>query len=416
MLFMKIFWIFGHKQFLMKGTIRLFLRGVLPFIIFCSSIISIANDHSFQLSGSCPPGFQLYEGTCHLRSLYHRYDSLRGAGVGGLKTGLPSLREGFTPQQIDLGRYLFFDPLLSRNHSISCASCHHPDKGFSDGRSLSIGIEGKRLSRSAPSLWNIGFFSKLLWDGGALSLEDQMRRPLFAKEEMGNHLAALLASLNSNPVYPDLFKEAFPLAGAGVILEQVLTAVAAFQSTLISLNSRYDQYAHGYDKALNDSELAGLNVFRSSVSRCSECHTPPLFSNQQIAVIGSPEAKGLEFDQGAGKFVSSQRGGFRVPSLRNIELSAPYMHSGRFDSLRDVVKFYNGGRGHAVPASESLNLHWHIWDPNLTETEIDHLVNFLEALSDQSFKPSIPTRLPSGLDPIQNSSPLKGTMIFEESF
>ena len=165
------------------------------------------------------------------------------------------------------------------------------------------------------------------------------------------------------------------------------------------MNSRYDQYAHGYAKALNENEIEGLNIFRSFVARCAECHTPPLFTNQQIAVIGTPEPEGLPFDAGAEITFNdkTRRGGFKVPSLRNIEKTAPYMHSGRFKTLRETVEFYTKGRGHAVPKGEGLYLHWHIWEPNLTDTELDRLVDFLKTLTDESFKPKVPKKLPSGI-------------------
>jgi cytochrome c peroxidase len=168
---------------------------------------------------------------------------------------------------------------------------------------------------------------------------------------------------------------------------------------LISLHSPYDRYAHGDSNALSENQLAGLNVFRSFVARCSQCHTPPLFTNQQIAVIGTPEPLGLVRDIGAEKtFASSQlKGGFKVPTLRNIGLTAPYMHSGRFSTLREAAEFYNKGRGHAVPEGEDLFLHWHISEPNLTDTELDLLVDFMGALTDERFMPEIPKRVPSGL-------------------
>ena len=128
----------------------------------------------------CPPGFEISDtNSCELRTLYQNYDSLRYAGVGGLKTGLPKPRDGFSPQQIDLGRYLFFDPLLSADNSLSCASCHHPDLGFADGRPRSIGINGAEVARAAPSLWNVAFLSSFFWDARASSLEEQMQGPLY---------------------------------------------------------------------------------------------------------------------------------------------------------------------------------------------------------------------------------------------
>ena len=185
---------------------------------------------------------------------------------------------------------------------------------------------------------------------------------------------------------------------ADLELSQVATALAAFQSSLISLNSRYDQYAHGYQQALNDQEIKGLNVFRSFVARCAECHTPPLFTNQQIAVIGTPEPDGMAFDAGAGAKAGHKklRGGFKVPTLRNIALTAPYMHSGRFATLAEAAEFYTKGRGHAV-ADQKLLLHWHIWEPKLTAEEISQIAAFLGSLTDQSLLPVTPARLPSGL-------------------
>ena len=333
--------------------------------------------------------------------------SLQNAGVGGPRSGLPAYRDGFTPQVIDLGRYLFFDPLLSKNGKLACASCHQPDKGFSDGLPRSLGADGRPLPRNAPSLWNAGLQHRLFWDGRASTLEQQMLGPLYDPKEMANTPANLRNSLNASPEYRRLFGLAFPSAGKEIRLDQVYTALAAFQSTLISLNSRYDLYAGGFHDALSAREIEGMNVFRSFVARCAECHTPPLFSNQQIAVIGMPQAKGLAFDAGAQSVSgeASQRGGFKVPSLRNIVKTAPYSHSGHYTNLHETVEFYTLGRGHAVPKNEKLTLHWHIWEPKLSPNEINRLVDFLGALTDESFKPSVPRRVPSGLKPM----PLPGS-------
>ena len=180
--------------------------------------------------------------------------------------------------------------------------------------------------------------------------------------------------------------------------------------SLVSLNSRYDQYAHGYADALTEPEKEGLNIFRSFVARCAECHTPPLFTNQQLAVIGTPEPEGMPFDVGAEPVLKepSQRGAFKVPGLRNIELTAPYMHSGRFKTLREAAAFYTGGRGHAVPEGEDLMIHWHIWEPNLADHELDRLVDFLKTLTDESFKPQTPSRLPSGMRPVHDDIAIAG--------
>ncbi len=356
-----------------------------------------------RLSERCPPSFELTAaGVCELRSLYQFYASTQNQGMGGTHTGLPAdYRDGFTPREIDLGRYLFFDPALSGAGSMSCASCHHPDKGFADGLPRSVGARGEELPRAAPSLWNVAFQRRLFWDARAESLERQAEGPLYSASEMANTPRRLLRALNAIPAYRRLFAEAYPGA-PGIELAQVHRALAAFQASLISLNSRYDRYAHGHHAALTEAETEGLNVFRSFVARCAECHTPPLFSNRQVAVIGAPEPPGLALDPGAGAVfgASGMRGAFKVPSLRNVALTAPYMHSGRFASLREVVAFYNGGRGHAVPAGEALRLHWHIVSPGLSERELERLVDFLRALSDESLKPRIPGRVPSGLPPV----------------
>ncbi len=358
-----------------------------------------------ELRDVCPPGFELVDDTrCELRTLYQNYESLRYAGVGGPRTGLPDVRDGFSPQQIDLGRYLFFDPLLSGDSTISCASCHHPELGFADGRARSVGIDGAPVKRAAPSLWNVAFLKSFFWDARAGTLEEQMLGPLYDPSEMGNEPAKLLADLNGNATYRRLFADAWPGREGPVTLDQVYTAIAAFQTTLISLNSRYDHYAHGYHDALTDDEKAGMNVFRSFVARCAECHTPPLFTNQQVAVIGVRDPDDVAFDPGAETVTGNPglRGGFKVPSLRNVAQTAPYMHSGTFENLRDAAEFYTLGRGHALPDEEKdrMTVHWHIWEPDLTDDELDRLVDFLATLTDESFRPAIPATVPSGLKPI----------------
>ena len=377
-------------------------RGVVaPLLLLLLLTNSALLRADWQLNDYCPAGFALRDGGCYLSSLYNDYASLQDSGVGGLQTGLPALRQGFSPEQIDLGRLLFFDPLLSGSREMSCASCHDPEKGFADGVGRSMGADGKPLPRSAPTLWNVGFLRRLFWDGRAASLEAQMLEPLFAANEMANTPDQLLSDLRGSAAYRKLFAQAY--GGDGDIqLAQVYEAIAAFQASLISLNSRYDIYALGYHEALNQREIQGMNVFRSFVARCAECHTQPAFTNQQIAVLGTPEPEGLPLDPGAQTVTGdpSLRGGFKVPTLRNIAKTAPYMHSGRFATLREAVAFYTGGRGHAVPEGEQLSLHWHIWEPNLTDEELDLLVEFLHTMTDESFMPALPDAVPSGLPPV----------------
>ncbi|MCV2884088.1 cytochrome-c peroxidase [Aestuariibacter sp. AA17] len=403
---------------------RLNVLFIVSFNLVClaTSLTTLASTEAldtFFLSKQCPPSFEKREGHCYLVSMYQWYDSVQSRGVGGTQTSLPQHYGGYTPEQISLGRYLFFDPILSGDNQLSCASCHQPDKGFSDGRDVSIGIHGQRTSRSAPSLWNVGFLDKLFWDGRASDLQTQAAGPLFADNEMGAEPTQLLTKLTQNSTYMRLFNTAFPSNKEkhSIELQQIFTALAAFQSSLISLNSRYDHYAHGYHDALSEDEVQGLNVFRSFVARCAECHQPPLFTNNQIAVIGVPEKAGHAFDPGAERVYKSKklRGGFKVPTLRNITQTAPYMHAGNIEGLEDAVAFYNKGRGHAVPDNESLQLHWHIWEPNLTDREIELITAFLGALKDESLTPSIPTKVPSGLSVTAAMQPIESTVVHADT-
>ena len=390
----------------MPSSFNSSLKNLVLLLSLVMGSASMATDSDFMLSEHCPPGFEKTEAeVCELRTLYQFYQSVQGRGVGGTQTALPEHRDGFSPELIDLGRYLFFDPALSGDGSISCASCHHPDQGLGDGLPRSVGIHDQELSRAAPSLWNVAFLSRFFWDARAETLEEQAQGPLYDSHEMGNNPVQLMNTLNGSETYRQMFRQAYPQAELDEISAgQVYRALAAFQTSLVSLNSRYDRYVHGYHEALNEKEIEGMNVFRSFVARCAECHTPPLFTNQQVAVIGAPEPDGLPLDVGAEKTFDSEvlKGGFKVPTLRNIAKTAPYMHSGRFDSLRETVGFYSKGRGHAVPQGVDLHLHWHIWDPNLTDYEMDRVVDFLQTLTDESFKPQIPERVPSGLTPINN--------------
>jgi cytochrome c peroxidase len=380
--------------------------------MFANAGIATREAHApaFELASECPPGWELTNGGCDFRTLYQLYSSPEG--FGGLRVPLPRGRDGFSPQQIDLGRLLFFDPILSADRTLSCAHCHHPDHAFSDGHGQSLGRGGHGwgplreggvvLPRGAPSLWNVGFLKHLFWDGRAESLEQQVQGPLFSQDEMGNTPPQLESVLSANATYVRLFAQAFHTPDlthiSTAMVEQTL---AAFESCLISLNSRYDHYAHGDENALTDQEKRGLNLFRSFTMRCSQCHTPPLFTSGELAVIGSPEPEGSKLDPGAGAMTSDPtlRAAFKIPSLRNIALTAPYMHSGALPTLRSVVDFYNDKRGHAIPEGEHLLVHWHIAlaGKTLDAGETDDLVAFLQTLTDESMKPPVPTAVPSGL-------------------
>ena len=375
--------------------------AVLPAAAATESITSI------ELSDRCPPYLALDpENRCILNTLYDIYPAANPLW-GGYRVSLPPRRDGFTPQQIDLGRYLFFDPVLSVDGDLSCASCHHPDFSLSDGRATSIGRHGtgvgparsggEVLTRSAPPLWNMAFQRTFFWDGRAASLEAQIETVLTTEQEMANTPERVVASLNAISAYRSLFAQAY--GSPEIRFEQVLGAIAAFETTLVSLNSRYDRYIHGAQDELSEREVIGLNIFRSFATRCSQCHTPPLFSSGQLATTGVPAPADLPFDIGAQATARepSLRGAFKVPTLRNIAHSAPYMHAGQFPDLGQAVAFYNAKPGHAVSEQQGLVLNWHMVEPKLRADETEALIAFLRTLSDETARPAIPALVPSGL-------------------
>jgi cytochrome c peroxidase len=294
-----------------------------------------------------------------------------------------------TPEKVELGRMLFFDPALSEVNDVACATCHHPDFGFSDGLPRSIGTFGEPVQRNAPTLWNVGFVNDLHWDGGIESLESQVIHPLGSALEMDVHSTdAMIAELMSYPAYVELFEAAFPGESAG--MTQVENALAAFQRTLISDNGRFDQFAAGDETALTESEQRGLDLFRSERMQCIACHTPPLFTDMSFRVVGVESS-----DHGrAAVLYNGVVGSFRVPTLRNVALSAPYMHNGSIATLADVIDFYadGGGRVRGVENMDAL-----IQGFELSEQERMDLIAFLHALTDESNLPEIPEDLPSGL-------------------
>lgn len=299
------------------------------------------------------------------------------------------------PKLVSLGRLLFFDPILSSDGSRSCASCHDPRHSFSDGRAVSAGLTGP-LTRSSPPLWNVAFYRSLFWDGRAASLESQAEGPLYHPNEMGMTPGALEKRLQSSE-YPRLFAQVFGTPETKA--ERAIAAITEFERTLVSLDSRYDRYLAGERGALSTNEENGMRVFRSFVARCTECHEPPLFTNFEMAAIGVPEPRELE-DLGIERLLPrffrgrGNRGSFRVPSLRNIARTAPYMHSGSLTSLTEVVEFYNRGGGRRDRLPPGRTIHWHIRPMGLVDQEVADLTEFLQSLTDESYLPEAPTELP----------------------
>ena len=311
-----------------------------------------------------------------------------------------------TEASIELGRMLFFDPILSADNTVSCATCHHPDLGFSDNRERSMGVGGRGLGRdrdggatirrNSPTVWNAAFSHVQFWDGRAKDLEEQAAGPIQDPKEMGQNPDLLVEELSAIPAYVSLFEEAYGASDATITFERVTHAIANFERTIISQNSRYDQFAAGDRQALSMKERRGLNVFRSLKTRCFECHNVPTFANPDFKVIGVPDLEGQDPDLGRGEIVGEgYELAFKVPTLRNVALTAPYMHNGVFETLEEVIDFYAKGGGTGL-GLDIPNIDDKMREFTLSDQEKQDLIAFLHALTDESQKPEIPTRVPSG--------------------
>src|SRR5262245_34886516 len=334
-------------------------------------------------------------------------------GGGGLRRGFPEMKlranNQTTREKVELGRLLYFDPVLSGNNEQSCATCHHPDLGFSDGRNSSMGFDGKgvgpdrkgghEVQRSAPTVWNAAFNQRQFWDGRAADLEDQARFPITSADEMDQDPDQLLRELAAIPEYVRLFDAAYGgKDGSAVTFANVTGAVAAFERTLVSDASPFDRYRLGDTTARGPAERRGLVLFRSLKTRWFECHGFPTLANPDFKVIGVPDLPGQETDRGraaAGGGPAYERA-FKVPTLRNVALTAPYMHNGKYKTLEEVLSFYSkgGGKGEGL---EIPNLDDKIRVFSLSTEEQQDLVAFLNALTDETRRPEVPDRVPSGL-------------------
>ncbi len=279
-----------------------------------------------------------------------------------------------TTAKIELGRKLFFDEWLSRDGTISCASCHHPDKAFTDGRALPVGIDGQSGRRNVPSLLNSAYGKSMFWDGRAASLEKQALHPLTSPAEMGNTLEAVLARVRENPAYRRLSEAAF--GTAAMTPGQIAQALASFQRTLVAGNSPYDrQLLTRDDSVLSEEARRGFALFRGK-ARCAHCHEGPLFTDQKFHNTGVNWGK-KPMDLGRYEHTGKEddKGKFKTPTLRNLLLTAPYMHDGSLKTLDAVIDFYDRG-GSAHP-----NLDPSIKSLSLSGQEKTNLVSFLRALS-----------------------------------
>jgi cytochrome c peroxidase len=289
-----------------------------------------------------------------------------------------------TPEKIELGKLLFFDPHLSGNNAIACATCHDASKGLSDGQPRSIGAMGE-LSRNAMTVWNVAYMDSLHSDGGRASLEDQAAKAIPAMA-MAQPVPALVDELNAVPEYRDRFQKVF---GDGVTLTNIARAVASYERSLVTYRSTFDRFRAGDSQALSAPAKEGMDLFFDGRAGCSSCHTEPLFTDNRWHVLGVPQAGPKAVDPGRFDVTQDERdrGAFKTPTLRNVELSAPYMHDGVFGTLEEVVAFYAGGGG-AAPNRSPL-----IKPLALSPKQQAALVAFLRSLTDTSTKIE-PPKLP----------------------
>jgi cytochrome c peroxidase len=325
------------------------------------------------------------------------------------KTGL------YTRAKAQLGELLFFDPVLSDNNKRACASCHKPGLAFTDARTKSVSFSMKQLPRNSPTIINAGFQKSEFWDLRAGSLEDQLDSVINNKEELHSSFERVIARLTSSPEYLRLFHEAFPeTRKTGITRDAIKNAIGVYERTITGLNTRFDRYVQGDTTVLNADEIRGFNVFMGK-AKCGVCHMAPLFNGSLppfynisdhhslgVPVKDTMEKYVVDPDLGVMKIDhdSFARFSFKVPTLRNVALTAPYMHNGVYKSLEQVVDFYDRAAGNQFARDmrpDMTGLPFFTILPiklDLTDVEKKDLVSFLRTLTDTSAASEIPHRLP----------------------
>ena len=297
-----------------------------------------------------------------------------------------------TEEGIALGRRLFYDPILSRDSSLACAGCHRQEFAFTDGLAVSVGVRGEEGSRNAMSLVNLAFNPNgFNWDGSSAELWEQGLHPVENVLEMDNDWEEVLRRISRHPDYPERFRAAFGVSRTGEIeREMVAKAIAQFERTIISADTRFDRVVYRNEEFFTEQEQLGADslFFVEDVPAtvlhpgCGHCHNAPTFGDNKFKNNGLDDVAGLDAFADAGRGgVSGARfdnGKFRTPTLRNIALTAPYMHDGRFATLEEVIDHYAGG-GHGVE-NEDPN----ITGFSLTEREKAALLAFLGTLTDKN--------------------------------
>jgi cytochrome c peroxidase len=293
----------------------------------------------------------------------------------------------YSAARVELGRYLFFDPRLSANGRVSCATCHPPEHAFAGGDPAPVGVTGKPLRRRAPTVINRAYGLSQFVDGRAATLEAQIAGPIADPNEMGTTPAAAAEAAAKIAGYGPLFERAF--GDPRVTFERITQAIAAFERTILSGNSPYDRFLNGDKRALSPGAKRGLTIFERS-GECSECHNGYNFTNEKFASLGiGPDRTPPDFGLSEISGKRRDEGKFKVPTLREVAHTGPYMHDGRFRTLDDVLEFYRKG-GQPGPHLDSRIAPFFLDAPAKAD-----LIAFLEALSGEGWQQiKAPERLP----------------------
>ncbi len=275
-----------------------------------------------------------------------------------------------TDAKVDLGHKLYFDPRISKNGVMSCATCHNPGLGWEDGLPTGLGHKGNRLGRHSPTILNLAWAPLLFWDGRASSLEEQAKGPMLADAEMGMSEQLVLSRVQKIKGYQKLFEKAFP--GEKIDLKNVAKAIASFERTIVSGEARFDKWIKGDEKAMTEPEKRGFVLYNTK-AQCSTCHSGWRFTDDAFHDIGLNSK-----DLGRGEIVKNVEAlkyAFKTPTLRNIVERTPFMHDGSISSLEEVIRHYENG------FVKRKSLSWAMKKFTLTNEERSDLVAFLKTLS-----------------------------------
>lgn len=304
-----------------------------------------------------------------------------------IPSNFPSLAQDIsrnlpTKKGFELGRKLFYDGRLSRDGTISCSSCHEQNTAFTHhGHDFSHGIDNQEGLRNAPAVQNMAFQSEYFYDGASNSIEMLSIVPIHNPVEMDDNLANIISKLKQDPAYVKLFKEAFE--NGEITTGNTLKALAQFMTMMISSNSKYDKYIRNEAGGnMNSQELQGLAIFQN---KCASCHQTDLFTDSSFRNNGLPPNPNLN-DLGREMVTGfeTDRYKFKVPSLRNVALTAPYMHDGRFGSLNSVLNFYTNGVRNSATLDPLLNQNG-VFGVQLSQDEKEAIIAFLQTLTDEEF-------------------------------